>query len=56
MTPPRLRGLVDKFERAIRVQMRAKTSEKTEVKHAVNVARLELLKAISIIGGARNDA
>ena len=52
MTPPRVRGLVDKLERAIRLQMRAKPEDRALRKHEVNTARLELLKAISILGGS----
>lgn len=49
MTPPRVRGLVDKLERAVRMEIYAKANEKHKRKHDVVMAKIELLKAFAVI-------
>ena len=49
MTPPRIRGLVDKLERAVEFKMRAKHEDRAARKHDVLVAKMELLRAFEVI-------
>jgi len=51
MTPPRIRGLVDKLERAVEFKMRAKPADKAARKHDVLVAKMELLRAFEVVSG-----
>jgi hypothetical protein len=48
MTPPRIRGLVDKLERAVRMEIYAKPADKRTRKNEVLQAKMELLKAFAI--------
>lgn len=52
MTPPRIRGLVDKLERAVRMEMYAKGPDKRARKHEVLEAKMALLKAFALVSGA----
>lgn len=47
-TPPRLRGLVSRFEHAVRMEFYDKANRPRR-KNETNLARLELLRAIAII-------
>jgi hypothetical protein len=49
MTPPRIRGLVDKLERAVRMEIYAKPADKRSRKNEVLEAKMELLRAFAII-------
>ncbi len=51
-TPPRIRGLVDKLERAVRMHCHARKDTKAARKQEVTTAKLELLRAIAIVAGA----
>lgn len=51
MTPPRIRGLVDRLERAVEFKMRAKQADKAARKHDVLTAKMELLRAFEVISG-----
>lgn len=48
-TPPRIRGLVEKLERAVILQYRAKPADKTMRKQEVLTARLNVLRAFAMI-------
>lgn len=50
-TPPRIRGLVDRLERAVRLHCYASGEDKPHRKHALNLARLKLFRAIAVIAG-----
>ena len=48
-TPPRIRGLVDKLERAVRMQIYAKPADKRARKNDVLQAKMDLLRAFAVI-------
>lgn len=48
-TPPRIRGLVDGLERAVRMEIYAKRDKKRERKNETLKAKLALLRAFSIL-------
>jgi hypothetical protein len=48
-TPPRIRGLVDKLERAVKMQLWAKQSEKSARKADVLSAKMDILKAFALL-------
>lgn len=53
MTPPRLRGLVDRYERAVFLFARAKHPETKAMRKGEMIkAKIELLRAIAIIAGS----
>lgn len=49
MTPPRLRGLVDKLEKAVRMEYRAPKEQRTTRKQQTQEAKMNLLRAIAVI-------
>lgn len=49
MTPPRLRGLVDKLEKAVRMEYRAPKDQRAIRKQETLTAKLELIRAIAIV-------
>lgn len=51
-TPPRIRGLVEKLERAVILQCRAKPADKAMRKQEVLTARLNVLRAFAMIAAA----
>ena len=51
MTPPRIRGLVDKLERAVELKVRAKPADKPARKHDALTAKMNLLEAFSVVSG-----
>lgn len=58
-TPPRIRGLVDRLEYAVTVYCRCKREEKPAKKHAVTLAKMNLIRAFALVanqdGGKSND-
>lgn len=48
-TPPRIRGLVDGLERAVRMQIYAKREDKKQRKHEVLQAKMAILKAFAVL-------
>ena len=48
-TPPRIRGLVDKLEHAVRMYMYAKREDKKQRKHEVFEAKMAILRAFAIL-------
>lgn len=54
MTPPRIRGLVEKLERAVTLYCRARPIDKPLRKQEVLTARLEVLRAFAVVAGDRN--
>lgn len=48
-TPPRVRGLVDKLERAVRMEIYAKPEDKRARKSEVALAKVELLRAFALL-------
>ncbi|MBB3017623.1 hypothetical protein FHR70_000663 [Microvirga lupini] len=49
MTPPRLRGLVDGLERAVRMEYRCPKAQRSTRKQETLAAKLRLLQAIAVI-------
>lgn len=49
MTPPRLRGLVDKLEKAVRMEYRTPKEQRSMRKHQTLEAKMNLLRAIAVI-------
>ncbi len=49
MTPPRLRGLVDKLEKAVRMEYRSPQEQRTARKQQTQEAKMNLLRAIAVI-------
>lgn len=47
-TPPRLRGLVSRFEKAVRMEFHDKPNRQRR-KSETNLARLELLRAMALL-------
>lgn len=52
-TPPRIRGLVDKLDKAVRMEIYAKQADKRSRKHEVLQAKMEILKAFAVVSGAK---
>lgn len=50
-TPPRIRGLVDRFEQAVIRCAHAKAADKPMRKQEVLTARLEVLRAFALVAG-----
>lgn len=48
-TPPRIRGLVDGLERAVRMYMYAKREDKNQRKQEVLQAKMAILRAFAIL-------
>ena len=48
-TPPRIRGLVDRLEHAVRMQMYAKREDKKQRKQEVLQAKMALLRAFALL-------
>lgn len=51
MTPPRIRGLVDRLDRAVRLHMYASAQAKPEAKDAVLKAKMDILRAFAVVSG-----
>ncbi len=49
ITPPRIRGLVDNLERAVRMQIYAKPADKRARKNDVLQAKMDLLRAFAVV-------
>lgn len=49
MTPPRLRGLVDKLEKAVRMEYRTPKEQRAARKQQTQEAKMDLLRAIAVI-------
>lgn len=50
-TPPRIRGLVDRFQLAVKKFEHAKGEQKIQRKSEMAKAKIELLRAIAVIAG-----
>ena len=48
-TPPRLRGLVDRLEKAVRMEMYAKKEDKRKRKHEVLEAKMAILRTFAVL-------
>lgn len=55
MTPPRIRGLVDKLDRAVRLEVYAKPAEKRARKNETLKAKMALLRAFALISRPSNN-
>ncbi len=51
MTPPRIRGLVDGLERAIRMEYRSPKDQRAARKKETLAAKLRLLNAFAVVAG-----
>jgi len=51
MTPPRIRGLVDKLEHAVRMHIYASSKAKPTAKAEVLKAKMDLLRAFALVSG-----
>lgn len=51
-TPPRIRGLVEKLERAVTLYCRARPIDKPMRKQEVLTARMNVLRAFALIAAA----
>lgn len=49
MTPPCLRGLVDKLEKAVRMEYRTPKEQRATRKQQTQEAKMNLLRAIAVI-------
>ncbi len=49
-TPPRIRGLVDRLEMAVKLYCYAKGSDKPFRKQEITTAKLELIRTFAILG------
>ena len=52
-TPPRIRGLVDKLEKAVRMEYWDKNN-KTRRQSETTLAKVELLRAFAIVSGGKD--
>lgn len=56
-TPPRIRGLVDKFESAVKKYCHAKWVDKPMRRQEMLTARMDVLRAFALVAGApKSDA
>lgn len=55
-TPPRIRGLVDKFELAVKKYCHAKGIDKPMRRQEMLTARMDVLKAFALVAAAPQPA
>lgn len=51
MTPPRIRGLVDGLERAVRMEYRSPKDQRSVRKQDTLAAKMRLLRAFAVVSG-----